>query len=140
MGNSPRNTQYSVMGFQLCTKSHCKKAKVIPICRLGIRGWSPSQAIQKWNLNNLHAPNLNAPYTCTGKRLWLYELLFTLADPGGRTRRAPPLTAANLRFFYVQNANFHNFFFARFARDWFLSIILIDIWQKHAKIWFLLQL
>ena len=43
---------------------------------------------------------------------------YSLADPGGggRTRRAPPLTSADQRFFYVQNANFSQFFLARFAR------------------------
>jgi len=37
----------------------------------------------------------------------------SLADPGERTRRAPPLTAAELWFFYAQNASFLKIFFAR---------------------------
>ena len=54
-------------------------------------------------------------------------MLWTLAEPGGRTRRAPPpLTTAAQWFFYAQNANFS---VARFTRDSFL----VEIWPKHAK-------
>jgi len=42
-----------------------------------------------------------------------------LADPGGRTRRAPPPNGRGPMDFYAQNAIFLIFFGARFARDSF---------------------
>jgi len=46
-------------------------------------------------------------------------MLWTLAEPGGRTRRAPPPNDRGPMICYAQNANFSNFFVARFARDSF---------------------
>jgi len=40
----------------------------------------------------------------------LFHTDITLADPGGGTRRTPPLTAAELWYFYAQNATFSQFF------------------------------
>jgi len=42
-------------------------------------------------------------------------MLISLADPGGggRTRRPPPLTAADIWFFMHKTLNFLNIFFAR---------------------------
>jgi len=46
--------------------------------------------------------------------------MVALADPGGvHPARAPPLTAADLWFFYAQNAKFSQFFLARFAHESF---------------------
>jgi len=63
------------------------------------------------------------------------------SEGGGRTRRAcpPPLTAADLWFFLCPKRQFF-LFFPRLLRSRFiLSLILIDIWPKHAKNWLLLQ-
>jgi len=46
-------------------------------------------------------------------------IVISLADPGGRTRRAPPLTAADLWFFMPKTLIFLIFFDARFTRDSF---------------------
>jgi len=52
------------------------------------------------------------------------ETLFPLADPGG-AHGAPPPNGRGPMFFYAQNANF--------CSRLILSIMLIEIWQKHAK-------
>jgi len=59
-----------------------------------------------------------------------------LAVPGGGRPRRAPLTAADLWFLCPKRSIFSIFFYARFARDSFLSIILIEIWQEHAKMTF----
>jgi len=46
-------------------------------------------------------------------------MLWTLAEPGGRTRRAPPPNDRGPMIFYAQNAIFSNSFDARFACDSF---------------------
>jgi len=51
--------------------------------------------------------------------------------PGGTSLADP---AADLRFFYAQNANFSQFFLRLLRSRLILSIILIEIWPKHAKI------
>ena len=51
-----------------------------------------------------------------------------LADPGGGAHPAPPpLTAADLWFFYAQNANFSHFFRRSLRSRLLLSTILIEI-------------
>ena len=50
------------------------------------------------------------------------DTTYALADPGGG--------GADPWFFYAQNANFSQFFF---RSRLILSIILIEIWPKHAK-------
>jgi len=45
-------------------------------------------------------------------------MLWTLAEPGGRTRRPPPNDRGPM-IFYAENANFSHLFVARFARDSF---------------------
>ena len=60
----------------------------------------------------------------------------TLAEPKEEhPARAPPLTAADLWFFYAANA-----IFSQFSLATILSIILIEIWPKHAKNEFYLNL
>ena len=58
----------------------------------------------------------------------------TSGSRGGRTRRAPPLTAADLWFCNAQNAYFSHFFPRSLRSQFILSLNLIDIWSKHAKI------
>ena len=58
----------------------------------------------------------------------------TSGSRGGRTRRAPPLTTADLWFFNAQNAYFSHFFPRSLRSQFILSLNLIDIWSKHAKI------
>jgi len=61
----------------------------------------------------------------------------TIADPEGGGAPAPP-NGRGPMIFYAQNAKFSQFFFARYARDYFLSIILIEIWQNTLKMTFTL--
>ena len=65
-------------------------------------------------------------------------LALSLADPGGGAHpvRAPPPSNPNGRgpmILMPKTLLFLIFFVARFARDSFLCIILIEIWPKHAK-------
>ena len=55
-----------------------------------------------------------------------------LADPGGaHPARAPPhLTAADLWFFYAQNAKISQFFLRSLRSRVILELILLEIWQK----------
>ena len=58
----------------------------------------------------------------------------SLADPGGGAHPSrPPLTAADLWFFYAQNAIFSHFFLRSLCSQLILSLILIEIWPQHAK-------
>jgi len=58
----------------------------------------------------------------------------TLADPGGaHPARAPP-NGRGPMIFYAQNAIFSQFFCRSLRSRFFLSLILIEIWPKHAKI------
>ena len=66
--------------------------------------------------------------------LYSSKTLVALADPGGVAPGArPPLTAADLWFFYAQNANFSQFFRRSLPSRLIFSLILIEIWPKHAK-------
>jgi len=60
-----------------------------------------------------------------------------LADPGGGAHpaRAPP-NGRGPMIFYAQNAEFSQFFSSLATLAIYLSIILIEIWTKHAKITF----
>jgi len=59
----------------------------------------------------------------------------SLADPGGGHTRRPP-NGRGPSIFYAQNANFSHFFLRSLRSRLILGIhvILIEIWQKHAKI------
>jgi len=52
---------------------------------------------------------------------------------GGRTRRAPPLTAADLWFLYAQNASFLKIFFPKvkfWIRHWLWTVMNIVMGQS----------
>jgi len=57
-------------------------------------------------------------------------MVTTSGSRGGRTRRAPPLTAADLWFFYAQNAIFSQFFLRSLPSRLILSISTMKIWPK----------
>ena len=63
----------------------------------------------------------------------IMQHISSLADLGGAhpALAPPPITAADLRFVYAQNANFSQFFL---CSRLILSIILIEIWPNHTKI------
>ena len=62
-------------------------------------------------------------------------LLLTLADPGGGAPGArPPPNGRGPMIFYAQNAIFSQFFRRSLRSRFFLSLILIEIWPKHAEI------
>ena len=60
---------------------------------------------------------------------------FTLADPGGGAHPAPPPpNGRGPRIFYAQNAKFSQINFRSLRSRYILSIFLIEIGPKHAKI------
>ena len=67
-------------------------------------------------------------------RGYVSKLFTSGSRGGGRTRRAPPPNGRGPKIFYAQNANFSQFFLRSLRSRLILSIILIEIWQKHAKI------
>ena len=59
----------------------------------------------------------------------------SLADPGGGAHpaRAPP-NGRGPKIFYAQNANFSQIFLRSLRSRLILSILVIEIWPKHATI------
>ena len=63
----------------------------------------------------------------------------SLADPGGAPGARPPPNGRGPMIFYAPNANVSQFFSSLASLAITLSIILIEIWSKHATNWLLLQ-
>ena len=66
----------------------------------------------------------------------IFDVRTTSGSRGGAHPARAPLTAADLWFFYAQNAKFSQFFL---RSRLILGLILLEIWQKNAKNDFLLQ-
>ena len=79
--------------------------------------------------------NLRQEITCDGVSV----VSFTSGSRGGAHPARAPTNGRGPMIFYAQNANFSHFFPCSLRSRFILSLVLIDIWPKHAKNWLLLQ-
>ena len=72
--------------------------------------------------------------TAAGRYTWVTkDIGRTSGFRGAGCAHPAPPTAADLWFFYAQNAKIYHFFLCSLSSRFILSLILIEIWQKHAK-------